>query len=233
MKLQSMHSWDISTSEALQLQLDLAAKVSRTSGIGKDVSYVAGLDISPPDGDGMVTGAAVVLEYPSLVVTEVKVSQGKPAMPYIPGLLSFRETPVLTHALEQLEFQPDIIYIDGQGLAHPRRFGLACHIGVLTGIPTIGCAKSVLVGTHEDLSNQAGSHALMMHKGEEVGMTVRTRENIKPMYVSIGHLVDLPACVKWVLACCSGRRMPEATRLAHAAAAGKLRIGHQMMKGGS
>ena len=187
MKLQNLHSWDLTTAEARELQLDLATKVSAINTVPDKVEYLAGLDISPPDEDdedGVVTGAAVVLEYPSLEVAEVRVAHGKPRLPYIPGLLSFRETPVLTDALDRLELRPDIIYIDGQGVAHPRRFGLACHIGLLTSTPTIGCAKSILVGRHGELQQQAGSQTSMMHKDEEVGAALRTRAGIKPMYIS-------------------------------------------------
>ena len=230
MKLLNLHSWDITTAEARKLQIELATKVSAINAIPEKVEYLAGLDISPPDADGVVTGAAVVLEFPSLMIAETRVAHGKPGLPYIPGLLSFRETPVLTDALEQLELRPDIIYTDGQGIAHPRRFGLACHIGLLTSTPTIGCAKSILLGKHGDLQPQVGAEASMVHHGEEVGAAVRTRTGVKPMYISIGHIVDLPTCVRWVLACCNGRRMPEATRIAHNAAAGKVPLGRPSPK---
>ena len=148
----------------------------------------------------------------------MKTAEGKPPFPYIPGLLSFRETPVLLDALEKLETQPDIIYVDGQGLAHPRRFGLACHIGLLTETPTIGCAKSILVGSHEELPSSLGAHRPLVHKGEEIGAAVRTRDKVRPMYISPGHLIDIDTSVQWVLASCKGRRMPEPTRRAHQAA---------------
>ncbi len=218
MKLRRLHSWDISTAQARDLQVQLAESVSTISAVPGIVRYLAGLDISPPDSHGVVRGAAVVLEYPSLEPVEVKTAEGKPPFPYIPGLLSFRETPVLLDALEQLETHPHIIYVDGQGLAHPRRFGLACHIGLLTETPTVGCAKSILVGSHEELPIAAGARSPLVHKGEEVGAAVRTRNKVRPMYVSPGHLIDIDTSVKWVLASCNGRRMPEPTRRAHQAA---------------
>ena len=154
---------------------------------------------------------------------EVKVYRGKPGFPYVPGLLSFRESPLVLGALERLVTTPDIILADGQGLAHPRRFGLACHLGLLTDTPTIGCAKSILRGRPEwTLPSSAGSHVPLMDKGDVVGAAVRTRESVSPIYVSIGHKVSLESAVSWVLACCKGYRMPEPTRLAHLAAAGRI-----------
>lgn len=218
MKLRRLHSWDISTTEARELQVQLAGSVSTVSTVPDVVRYLAGLDISPPDSEGVVRGAAVVLEYPSLEIVEVKTAEGEPPFPYIPGLLSFRESPVLLDALKLLETRPDIIYVDGQGLAHPRRFGLACHIGLLTQTPTIGCAKSILVGSHSELPTSAGAHERLVHKDEEVGAAVRTRDKVRPMYISPGHLIDIDTSIKWVLASCKGRRMPEPTRKAHQAA---------------
>ena len=222
MRLRTLHSWQVSAGEARELQRNLAPMVSGISTIPDGVRHLAGLDISAPDGDGLVRGAAVVLRYPSLEVEEVRVAEGKPGLPYIPGLLSFQETPVLTGALEQLDLSPDIIFVDGQGLAHPRRFGLACHIGLLTDTPTIGCAKSVLTGKYGTLDWEAGSQASLIDRDQEIGAALRTRSGVKPMYISVGHRVDLPSSISWVLACCKGKRMPEATRMAHRAAAGQL-----------
>ncbi len=222
MKLKRLHSWDITAAEARELQTRLAAKVSTIAMVPETVRYLAGLDISAGDADGMVRAAAVVLEYPSLEVAEVKFAEGKPKFPYIPGLLSFRETPALINALEQLELRPDIIYADGHGVAHPRRFGLACHIGLLTQTPTIGCAKSILVGQHEEPGPHAGAHTALIDKGEQVGTAVRTKDKVRPMYISAGHTIDLPTSIKWALACCNGRRMPEATRIADKAVRGQV-----------
>ena len=217
-----MHSWDLSVQDARALQLQLAPRVSTASGIGSQVSHLAGTDISPPDSEGTVRAAVVVLSYPGLEVEEVSLAEGKPGFPYIPGLLSFREIPVLVDALEGLRLAPDIIIADGQGLAHPRRFGLACHIGLLTDTPTIGCAKSRLIGSHAPVGREAGSRAELMDRGEVVGVALRTRADVRPVYVSVGHKVDLASTSHWVLAASTWRRLPETTRLAHRAAAGLL-----------
>ena len=207
----------------MEIQRGLAGRVSVEDGLEGPPRYVAGVDISPPDADGSAVGAAVLLELPELQIVEVKVHHGKPGFPYVPGLLSFRESPLVLGALECLVTTPDVILADGQGLAHPRRFGLACHLGLLTDTPTIGCAKSILRGRPEGmLPSSAGSHVPLMDKGDVVGAAVRTRESVSPIYVSIGHKVSLESAVSWVLACCKGYRMPEPTRLAHLAAAGRI-----------
>ena len=222
MDVHRLHSWSVSVQEAREIQRNLAAAVSCRSAIIGQPRRIAGLDISPPDSTGTVRAAAVVLSYPALEIEELSVAEGKPGFPYIPGYLSFRETPVLTDALERLKLSPDIIVTDGHGMAHPRRFGLACHIGLITDTPTIGCAKSVLTGKHEYLGEEAGSRADMLDKNEVVGMALRTRTGVRPVYVSVGHKVDLPTAADWVLACCRGRRLPETTRMAHKAAAGQI-----------
>ena len=212
----------MSVQEAKDLQRELAPMVSCSNGVPHDVRHVAGIDISPPDIHGTVRAAVVVLGYPDLNLKEVALAEGQPGLPYIPGLLSFRETPVLIDALERLELTPDIIIADGHGVAPPRRFGVACHIGLLTDTPTIGCAKSVLTGKHGLLGSGAGARTELVDRDEVVGMAVRSRSDVSPVYVSVGHKVDLPSAVEWVLACCSGKRLPETTRLAHKAAAGEV-----------
>ena len=199
--------------------------VSSVRAIPEHVQRVAGVDISGADAEGKVRAAVVVLSYPDLGVEEVSVAEGKPGLPYVPGLLSFRETPVLIGALERLELDPDIIIADGHGLAHPRRFGIACHMGLLTDTPTIGCAKSILTGRHGPLGGGAGCQADLVDRGAVVGTVLRTRTDVSPVYVSVGHKVDLSSATEWVLACCKGRRLPETTRLAHQAAAGRLAPG--------
>lgn len=208
--------------EARATQVRLAAQVSLSNGIPERPQYAVGTDISPPDDRGVARGAAVVMRLPDLRVVEVKCVEGKPGFPYVPGLLSFREAPLVLGALERLSITPDLLLADGQGLAHPRRFGLACHLGLLTDLPTIGCAKSILLGRHGHLDSEQGSWAPLEDKGEVVGAALRTRQGVSPIYVSIGHKVDLPSALRWTLACCAGYRMPEPTRLAHQAAAGRL-----------
>jgi deoxyribonuclease V len=165
-----------------------------------------------------------VLSYPDLAVVEIGAVEQTVDLPYIPGLLSFRESPVILAAYEKLRLKPDLILVDGQGIAHPRRFGIASHLGVLLDIPAIGCAKSLLCGGHDWLGVEAGSVAQLEHDGEVIGMALRTKTGVRPVYVSIGHKVDLTAAVSWVSNCCRGYRLPEPTRLAHLAASGNLRM---------
>ncbi len=223
MILKELHPWDVTVEEAKDIQRRLASQVSLANDTPREVNYVAGVDISPPDSQGIATGAVVVLAFPALEVREVKLSHAKPGMPYIPGLLSFREVPVLVGALEALTLTPDIILVDGQGYAHPRRFGIACHLGLLTDIPSIGCAKSILRGHHGPLDEEEGAQAPLVDGEEVIGLALRTRKDVAPIYVSIGHKIALESAAHWVMACCQGRRIPEPTRLAHQAAAGRLR----------
>ena len=222
MDIRRLHSWEVSLEEARDIQARLSLQVSLANTIPEQPRYVVGTDISPPDSSGIAWGAAVVMSLPDLQIVEVKRAQGKPGFPYIPGLLSFREAPLVLGALERLVTTPDFILADGQGLAHPRRFGLACHLGLFADTPTIGCAKSILRGRHGHLSGERGAWAALEDKGDVVGAALRTRGNTSPIYVSVGHRVDLPSALRWVLACGAGYRMPEPTRLAHQAAAGRL-----------
>jgi deoxyribonuclease V len=182
---------------------------------------IAGIDISAPDADGMATASIVVLNYPDHTVIEIKTIRGELRFPYVPGYLSFRECPLILAAYELLVSMPDLIIVDGQGIAHPRRFGLASHLGVLLGMPTIGCAKSRLCGQSIPPGSQAGSYSDLIDHNEVVGAVVRTKDNVKPVFVSIGHNIDLPEAIRWTLECCKGYRLPEPTRLAHIAASGR------------
>jgi len=161
--------------------------------------------------------SVVVCELPSLRVAEAAWAVRGARFPYIPGLFSFREVPPLLAAFARLERRPDVLLFDGQGWAHPRRFGLACHAGLLLGRPSVGCAKSILVGRHAELGRARGSRADMIHEGEVVGAAVRTREGVKPVYVSIGHRADLSSAVSLVLEVTPKLRLPEPLRLAHRA----------------
>jgi deoxyribonuclease V len=163
----------------------------------------------------VIHAAVVLLVYPSLEPVEQVTTQFPLSFPYVPGLLSFREAPAILAALEQLGTSPDVLLVDGHGYAHPRRFGLACHLGVWLDIPSIGCAKSILVGEQAPLDETAGSSAEMLDDGEVIGLAVRTRQKVKPVYVSIGHRVDLDSAMRIVLVCRRGYRLPEPARLAH------------------
>ncbi len=220
--MERLHSWQVSTAQALDIQRRLAAQVSRSSQIATP-HFIAGVDISAGNAQGIATGAVVVLEYPELRLVETKVAQGRLNFPYVPGLLSFREAPLTLAACQKLMVTPDLILVDGQGIAHPRRLGLASHLGLLLNTPTIGCAKSLLCGQHEEPGAEPGSYAEVVDRGEPVGVALRTRLGVKPVYVSIGHKVDLEAAIYWVLECCRGYRLPEPTRLAHLAAGGNLK----------
>ena len=160
-------------------------------------------------------GGIVILDVETLAPVVSAGAACPLTFPYVPGLLSFRELPVLAPVWEQLERAPDVLIFDGQGIAHPRRFGLACHGGLLFGVPSIGCAKSLLVGRHGELGEERGSTAEIVHRGEVVGMAVRTRPGVKPIYVSPGHLMDLETAVEIVLRVAPRFREPETTRQAH------------------
>ena len=226
------HDWDVTPARALEIQKELAGLVAKRCEL-HSVQSVAGVDISAPDGQGVARGAVVVLHYPELVLAESRTVTKKLSFPYIPGLLSFRESPLILAACEELSIIPDLILVDGQGLAHPRRLGLASHLGVLWDKPTIGCAKSCLIGRHEPVGMEPGCHAELSDDNEIIGAALRTKKGASPLYISIGHKIDLAAALEWVLNCCRGYRLPEPTRLAHIAAAGRLQdqvpkeMGHQ------
>ena len=207
--------------QAKRVQQELAAMVSKKNEV-EAVGLVAGVDISAPNAAGLARAAVVVLSYPELTSVERKVITKEVTFPYVPGLLSFRESPLIIAACEELEAIPDLILVDGQGIAHPRRLGLASHLGLLWDIPTIGCAKSRLCGEHEMVSPEPGSYAEITDNDEVIGAALRTKSGVAPLYISIGHKVDLEAAISWVLRCCLGQRLPEPTRLAHLAASGHL-----------
>ena len=221
MKVHKLHEWEVSSALAREIQLSLAKRVVTENGV-INPRLIAGIDISSPDAQGVARGAVVVLSYPELNIVEIEIAQGKITMPYIPGLLSFRESPLILDACEKLSNIPDLVLIDGQGIAHPRRLGLASHVGLCLGLPTIGCAKSILCGQHQPLAEQAGSHAELLDRGELIGAALRTKSGVKPIYVSVGHKIDLASALQWVINCCRGYRLPEPTRLAHLAAGGML-----------
>jgi deoxyribonuclease V len=219
-KIQQLHSWQMSIAQAKQIQSELANQVLRKSTTIKS-SFIAGVDISAPDSRGFARAAAVILNYPQLEVIEVETAEDKLNFPYIPGFLSFREAPLVLAACQKLSIDPDLILVDGQGIAHPRRFGIASHLGLLLDIPTIGCAKSRLCGTHVPVTAEAGAYAELTDKGELIGVALRTKDDVSPIYVSIGHKIDLYTAIHWVLECCRGWRLPEPSRLAHLAAGGR------------
>jgi len=184
------------------------------------VRTVAGIDIGFEDDGRITRAAAVVLDFPSLAPREQALVRTRTRFPYVPGYLSFREIPAALAALAKLTVRPDLILCDGQGLAHPRRFGLACHLGVLTGIATIGVAKSRLIGTHATLPETRGSWVPLRDGTETIGAVLRTRAGVRPVYVSIGHRVSLRKAIDYVMRCTTRFRLPETTRRAHHLASG-------------
>jgi deoxyribonuclease V len=213
------HAWDLTPQQAIDLQRDLSRQVKITP-LPADITRIAGVDVGFHEGVGRA--AVVVLDYPSLTVTEHAVVETKVEFPYIPGLLSFRELPALLAAIEKLTCLPDVFVVDGHGYAHPRRFGIAAHLGVILDLPSLGCAKSVLVGRYGQLGNEAGDKTELCLEQEVIGMAVRTRQGCKPVFVSIGHRVDLESAIRLILACTRAYRLPEPTRLAHRLASDKL-----------
>jgi deoxyribonuclease V len=221
MKVNYLHSWQLTHQQAKELQRELATKIILQDELDSP-RLIAGADISAPDREGIATGAVVVLNFPELSLIETQLVRNKVEFPYIPGLLSFREAPLVLEACEKLVHSPDLFLIDGQGIAHPRRFGLASHLGLFLDTPTIGCAKSLLWGKHEPVGEAAGSFSYLKDGKETIGAVLRTKERTNPIYVSVGHKLNLETAVHWVLNCCRGYRIPEPTRLAHLAAGGRL-----------
>lgn len=207
------HPWRLSPARAVAVQRRLAARV-RVEPPPGPWRLVAGLDAAFSDDEQFCLAAAVVWDRREGRVVAVATARRPVHFPYVPGLLSFREAPALLAALRRLECAPEVLLCDGQGLAHPRRFGIACHLGVLCDLPAVGCAKSRLVGEHTVLPAAAGARADLVLEGEVVGAVVRTRAGVRPVYVSVGHRCDLESAVALVLTCAQGRRLPEPTRLA-------------------
>jgi deoxyribonuclease V len=214
MKIYHRHSWSLTLDEAITIQEQLQKEVITENKLTEPVQYVAGVDMGFEDNGTISRAAVAVLSFPDLQVKETAIAKRPTSFPYIPGFLSFREIPAVLDALEKVSIIPDLILCDGQGIAHPRRFGIACHLGVLIDIPTIGVAKSLLIGKHEELPESQGSWQPLIHQGETIGAVLRTRDSVKPVYVSSGHRVSLSTAIDYVLRCTSKYRLPETTRIA-------------------
>jgi deoxyribonuclease V len=213
--------WDVTTEEAAEIQREMSSRVNEQDQVG-ELHYVAGVDVGFEGNDNKTSRAAVVvLKSPELTPVEYAIARMPVQFPYIPGLLAFREAPVILRALEQIETKPDVIIVDGHGRAHPRHMGIACTLGVLLDQPAIGCAKSILVGKAEEPAEQVGAWTPLIYRGEVVGAAVRTRVKVTPVYVSIGNRVSLERAIDIVLKCCKGYRLPETTRFAHRVAGGE------------
>jgi deoxyribonuclease V len=221
MHIGKLHDWNVSIQQALEIQKHLSAKVLRHNSIPSPL-FIAGLDVSV-NIENEARAAAVVLKFPELEIVENVMVQGKVKFPYVPGLLSFREVPLTLEACKKLKSNPDLVMVDGQGIAHPRRIGLASHLGLFLNTPTIGCAKSPLYGKYQDPPAESGRYSSIMDdRGEIIGAVLRTKSGVKPLFISIGHKIDLASSIQWVLQCCRGYRLPEPTRLAHLASQGSL-----------
>jgi len=210
---------DLSFESAQQIQRELAPQV-----ILKDrfqiPHYVAGIDVGFKEQGRKTHAAIVVLAFPSLHPVDQATATVKTTFPYIPGYLSFRELPAVFRAIEKLQTEPDLYLCDGQGIAHPRRFGIASHLGVLLDKPAIGVAKSRLIGTYQEPGVQKGDFSLLTDKGEDIGVVLRTRTNVKPLFVSPGHRISIKTAMHYTLACTTRYRLPETTRLADKLASG-------------
>ncbi|GIW01420.1 deoxyribonuclease V [Roseiflexus sp.] len=215
MKPSADHPWPVDLGEARVIQERIRAQVIARDAFGP-IRTVAGVDTGY-SGDSALA-AVVVLAFPSLQALDYAVARRQISFPYVPGYLSFREAPAVLDALASLRITPDLLMCDGHGLAHPRRCGIACHLGVLTDLPSIGCAKSVLVGAHDPLPDVRGAWTPLRHDDEIVGAALRTRPGVRPVYVSVGHRVSLETAIQFVMACVTRYRLPETTRAADALA---------------
>lgn len=217
--LRFAHPWNLTPEEAVALQQRLRAQVREEPLAVDEVRYVAGLDVAFPPGK--VRAAVAVLALPGLDLVDYAVAEVEETFPYVPGLLSFREAPALLRALEGLSVRPEVLLVDGHGKAHPRRLGIASHLGVLLDWPTVGVAKSILVGHPQGaLREEVGATVPLVDGGEVIGVGMRTRRGVKPVWVSVGHRTDLPSAVALVLRCAGGYKLPEPTRWAHRIAGG-------------
>ncbi|GAO35333.1 endonuclease V [Sulfuricella sp. T08] len=219
MKIVQRHPWDISPAEAIAIQQQLRGEVVREDWLGP-VRHVAGVDVGFEEGGGITRAAVAVLAFPTLELVDHAIFRTPTCFPYVPGLLSFREVPAVIGALEKLTVIPDLLLCDGQGIAHPRRFGIASHLGLLCGISSIGVAKTRLIGEQVEPPDQRGASVPLRYHGETIGAILRSRPGVKPLYISIGHRISLATALDYVMACVTRYRLPETTRWAHRLASG-------------
>lgn len=208
-----LHPWDLTEFEALRLQSEMAAAVVKEDAVD-EINLVAGVDVAYDKHSTRLVAVVVILNAKTLQVVETSITKDYATFPYIPGLFSFRELPPLITSFSKLSHSPDLVVCDGHGYAHPRRFGLACHLGVLFDVPTIGCGKTLLLGTNHSLDKTRGSTSSLIDKGEIIGNVLRTQTNTKPVYVSLGHRISLESACEWILKLSPRYRLPETTRQA-------------------
>ena len=221
MKINSLDLFPKTRAEGIAIQQRLRLQVVKEDRLGT-VHRVAGVDVGFEDKYAITKAAVAVLSFPELQLLETAIARMPTTFPYLPGLLSFREIPAILKALEKLKTAPDLILCDGQGIAHPRRLGLASHLGVLIDLPTIGVAKSLLVGKHQAVPLEKGSWTPLVDRGETIGAVLRSRRQVKPIYVSIGHRISLPTALDYVMGCLTKYRLPETTRIADKLASSKF-----------
>lgn len=220
MRIRQRHRWDLTPKEAMALQARLAAEVVRRDDFAA-IGRVAGVDAGFEEAGATTRAAVAVLAFPSLQLETSAIARLPTRFPYVPGLLSFREVPAVLAAIEQLAVPPDLLLCDGQGIAHPRRLGIASHLGLLLDIPAIGVAKTRLIGTHDAVPDERGAWVPLEDRGEVIGAVLRTRRGVKPLYISPGHRIGLESAIAWVMACLTRYRLPETTRWAHRLASEK------------
>jgi deoxyribonuclease V len=217
MHITPLHAWNVSPAEAIRLQSALAQRLIYERPLDLNaVRLVAGVDVSVKNE--VSQAAVVVLSFPDLTIVETVTARQPTPFAYIPGLLSFREGPVLVEAFERLQSTPDVLIFDGMGRAHPRRIGIAAHMGLWIERPTIGCGKTHLIGRYEEPPLQRGSYSQLTDRGETLGVVLRTKDKVKPVYISVGHLADLDTSIELVMRCTTKYRLPEPIRAAHIAA---------------
>lgn len=216
------HAWNLTPEEATALQNQWASKVVKSDQFPKDYATIGGVDLHYLKNSDKVVACVVVLQRETLKVIDSAVVEERNIFPYIPGLFSFREIPSITKAMAKLTIQPDLLVCDGQGFAHPRRFGLACHLGVLFDIPTIGCGKSRFIGDYCAPGSQRGDWSQLMDQNEVIGNVLRTQDGVKPIFVSIGHRISLQSATEIVLSLATAYRLPETTRMADQMARGHI-----------
>jgi deoxyribonuclease V len=214
MHIHPVHSWNLAPAEAVALQRQLAGRVLTDIPL-TSCDLIAGADVSYDQGSTKFYAGVVVLRTDDLSIVERRGAALDSPFPYIPGLLSFREAPALLEAFARVQSAPGAVMVDGQGIAHPRRLGIASHLGLWLDLPCIGCAKSLLTGRYKEPAHDAGSTSALHDGNEVIGQVVRTKSGVKPLFVSVGHRIDLDSAVRWVLACGHGYRLPEPTRQAH------------------
>lgn len=219
MQLHHQHPWDLTPKEAIALQKQLREYVRVEDDYG-EIRTVAGVDVGFEKHNSITRAAIAVLDYPSLELKISAIARQPTRFPYVPGLLSFREIPAVLEALQQLDELPDLLLCDGQGIAHPRRLGIATHLGLLLDRPTIGVGKSRLLGTYEEPGMEKGQWSPLFDKGEAIGCVLRSRTGVKPLYISPGHRIGLNSAREWVMRCLTRYRLPETTRWAHRLASG-------------